>query len=218
VTSSPASRPRRHQQPLWHPPAHAKRSRCQRSERTAAVPTSACTALKALRIGGVAAGQQVLVVGASGGVGLFAVQIATSSGAEVTAVCSTTKVDLVRSVGADHVIDYTVEDVSTNGKRYDLPLDMGGNRTLSELWLELDSPRHPHAGRRRRRGPLGRRCHDPLATGARDVPVRPPEPANDVRNREPGGPDGPQRTERRRQRHALDRPNLPLEPGRRRDP
>jgi NADPH:quinone reductase-like Zn-dependent oxidoreductase len=106
-------------------------------DQAAAVPTSACTALKALRIGGVAAGQQVLVVGASGGVGLFAVQIAKSFGAEVTGVCSTTKVDLVRSVGADHVIDYTVEDVSTNGKRYDLILDMGGDRTLSQLRRSL---------------------------------------------------------------------------------
>ena len=100
----------------------------------AAVPTSAVAALQALRdAGGVTAGQQVLLVGASGGVGLFAVQIAKALGAEVTGVCSTAKVDLVRSVGADQVIDYTEEDFTRNGPRYDLILDMGGNRSLSQL-------------------------------------------------------------------------------------
>lgn len=106
-------------------------------ERAAAVPTSACTALQALRTGGITAGQRVLIVGASGGVGLFAVQIARAIGAEVTGVCSTAKVDLVRSVGADHVVDYTAEDVSTNGERYDLILDLGGIRTLSQLRRNL---------------------------------------------------------------------------------
>ena len=103
-------------------------------EQAAAIPTSACTALQALRDAGkIAAGQRVLIIGASGGVGLFAVQIAKAYGAEVTGVCSTGKVELVRSVGADHVIDYTEDDVTTSGQRYDLILDMGGNRTLSEL-------------------------------------------------------------------------------------
>ncbi len=102
-------------------------------EQAAAVPTSSAAALQALRAGEIKSGQQVLLVGASGGVGLFAVQIAKSFGADVTAVCSTTKVDLVRSVGADHVIDYTREDVTQSGQQYDLILVMGGNHSLSQL-------------------------------------------------------------------------------------
>jgi NADPH:quinone reductase-like Zn-dependent oxidoreductase len=107
-------------------------------EQAAAVPTSAVTALTAVRDAGhVTTGQQVLIIGASGGVGLFAVQIAKSLGAEVTGVCSTTKVALVRSVGADHVIDYTREDIGSTGQRYDVIIDMGGNRPLSELRRSL---------------------------------------------------------------------------------
>ena len=103
-------------------------------EQAAALPTSAVAALQALRdAGGVTAGQHVLLVGASGGVGLFAVQIAKAFGAEVTGVCSSAKVDLVRSAGADHVIDYTKEEFTRNQARYDLILDMGGNRSLSEV-------------------------------------------------------------------------------------
>jgi NADPH:quinone reductase-like Zn-dependent oxidoreductase len=103
-------------------------------EQAAAVPTSACTALQALRdAGGIQPGQQVLIVGASGGVGLFAVQIAKALGAEVTGVCSRGKVDAVRAVGADHVVDYTREDYTRSGQRYDLILDMAGNRRWSDL-------------------------------------------------------------------------------------
>jgi NADPH:quinone reductase-like Zn-dependent oxidoreductase len=93
----------------------------------AAVPTSAIAALQALRdAGGVKSGQQVLLVGASGGVGLFAVQIAKAFGAEVTGVCSTAKVDLVRSAGADHVLDYTQTDVPRSGRTYDLIFQLAG--------------------------------------------------------------------------------------------
>jgi NADPH:quinone reductase-like Zn-dependent oxidoreductase len=100
----------------------------------AAVPTSAVAALQALRNGGgIKASDQVLIIGASGGVGLFAVQIAKSLGAEVTGVCSTAKVDLVRSVGADHVLDYAEDDFTQSGQQYDLILVMGGNHSLSQL-------------------------------------------------------------------------------------
>jgi NADPH:quinone reductase-like Zn-dependent oxidoreductase len=103
-------------------------------EQAAAVPVSALTALQALRNRGrVQAGQRVLVVGASGGVGTFAVQIAKAFGANVTGVCSAAKVDLVRSIGADHVIDYTHADITDDDQRYDLVLDIGGNRPLSQL-------------------------------------------------------------------------------------
>lgn len=100
----------------------------------AAVPVSGLTALQAVRDHAkVEAGQQVLVIGASGGVGSFAVQIAKTFGAEVTGVASTPKVEAVRALGADHVVDYTREDVTDGGKRYDVVLDIGGNRKLSGL-------------------------------------------------------------------------------------
>lgn len=103
-------------------------------EQAAAVPVSALTALQAVRDHGkVQAGQKVLIIGASGGVGTFAVQIAKAFGAEVTGVCSTGKTDLVRAVGADHVIDYTHEDFADGQHRYDVILDIGGNRALSHL-------------------------------------------------------------------------------------
>ena len=103
-------------------------------EQAAAVPTSAITALQGLRDKGeVAAGQRVLIIGASGGVGSFAVQLAKVFGAEVTGVCSKAKVDLVRSLGADHVVDYTREDIAQTGERYDVILDAAGNRSLAHL-------------------------------------------------------------------------------------
>ena len=103
-------------------------------EQAAAVPISAVTALQALRDHGrLEPGQHVLIVGASGGVGTFAVQIAKAWGANVTGVCSTAKVELVRSLGADRVIDYRVADITDDGRRYHLVLDIGGNRPLSQL-------------------------------------------------------------------------------------
>lgn len=103
-------------------------------EQAAAVPVSAVTALQALRDRGrVRPGRRVLVIGASGGVGTFAVQIAKALGAKVTGVASTQKVDLVRALGADHVIDYMRGDITDDGQRYDLVLDIGGNRPLSQL-------------------------------------------------------------------------------------
>ena len=103
-------------------------------EQAAAVPVSGVTALQALRDRGhLQTGQRVLVIGASGGVGTFAVQIAKALGAHVTGVSSTAKMDLVRSIGADHVIDYTQADITDDNERYDLVLDIGGNRPLSQL-------------------------------------------------------------------------------------
>ena len=103
-------------------------------EQAATLPVSALTALQAVRDQArVQAGEEVLIIGASGGVGTFAVQIAKAFGGEVTGVCSTAKVDLVRSIGADHVIDYTRDDVTGGERRYDAILDIGGNRRLSLL-------------------------------------------------------------------------------------
>ena len=103
-------------------------------EQAAAASISATTALQALRDHGhVQPGQNILIIGASGGVGTFAVQLAKVFGAEVTGVCSTGKVKLVRSLGADHVMDYTREDFAASARRYDLILDIGGNSRVSRL-------------------------------------------------------------------------------------
>ena len=103
-------------------------------EQAAAVPVSGSTALRGLRDAGrVQAGQEALIIGASGGVGTFAVQLATMFGARVTGVCSTTKAELVRSIGADRVIDYTREEFADGPQRYDLILDTAGRRSLSHL-------------------------------------------------------------------------------------
>src|SRR5438552_307747 len=103
-------------------------------EQASAVGVSALTSLQAVRDhGNVKAGQEVLVIGASGGVGTFAVQIAKAYGARVTGVCSTSKIDLVRSIGADRVIDYAKEDFAAGEQRYDVIIDTGGNSSLARL-------------------------------------------------------------------------------------
>lgn len=102
-------------------------------EQAAGIAIAGLTALQGLRDHGkLRAGQKVLINGASGGVGTFAVQIAKALGAEVTAVCSTGNVELIRSLGADRVVDYTIEDFTLSGERYDLLLDIAGSRSWSE--------------------------------------------------------------------------------------
>ena len=113
-------------------------------EQAAAVPTSAFAALHGLRNAGkLQPGQRVLINGASGGVGTFAVQIAKALGGEVTGVCSTSNVDMVRSIGADHVIDYTREDFTRGGRTYDLIFDNVGNRPFSDCQRAL-TPKGMH--------------------------------------------------------------------------
>ena len=129
-------------------------------EQAAAVPVAALTALQGLRDKGrLQPGQKVLVNGASGGVGTFAVQIAKALGAEVTGVCSTRNVDIARSLGADDVIDYTREDFTRSDRRYDLLLDIAGSRS----WSEYKRVLNPHATLVVVGAPKGNRLLGPLS-------------------------------------------------------
>jgi NADPH:quinone reductase-like Zn-dependent oxidoreductase len=124
----------------------------------AAVPLAAVTALQGLRRGGLAAGQRVLVIGASGGVGTFAVQLAKHAGAEVTGVCSTGRLELVRSLGADQVIDYTVRDPASGPATYDLIFQLGGRyspRALRRLLTPRGALVQSYGDGNRWLGPLG---------------------------------------------------------------
>src|SRR5438132_4930018 len=121
-------------------------------EEAAAVPQAALTALQGLRDKGhIQKGQKVLIHGASGGIGTFAVQLAKAFGAEVTAVCSTRNVDIARSLGADHVIDYTQENFTQSGTRFDAILDLAGSRPLSDC-VKLLAPAGVYVSSVGRRG------------------------------------------------------------------
>lgn len=124
----------------------------------AAVPMAAVTALQGLRRGGLAAGQHVMVVGASGGVGTFAVQLAKHAGAEVTGVCSTGRLALVTGLGADHVIDYSAQDPAAGTTRYDLVLQLGGTyspRTLRRVLTPRGALVQSYGDGNRWTGPIG---------------------------------------------------------------
>jgi NADPH:quinone reductase-like Zn-dependent oxidoreductase len=181
-------------------------------EQAAAVPISGLTALQALRdTGKVQPGQKVLIIGAAGGVGSFAVQLAKAFGAEVTGVASTTKVDLVRSLGADEVLDYTREDFADGARRWDLIVDTAGRRSLSHLRdaLTRRGTLVIVGGRRRRAVAWRLRSTDP--PGAHPVAVGAPAAAPvglQGTKRRPGGAEGAHRS---RQGHAGHRPDLPAE-------
>lgn len=129
-------------------------------EEAASVPTAACTALQALRKGKIEPSQKVLIHGASGGVGTFALQIAKALGAEVTAVCSTAKVEIIRALGAEHVLDYTKVDFANSGQKFDLILAANGDRSIWDYRRAL-AP----TGRYVMSGGSNRQFHEALLLG-----------------------------------------------------
>ena len=180
-------------------------------EQAAAVPTSGYAALQAVRDHGqVTAGQRVLVIGAGGGVGTFAVQIAKAYGARVTGVASTAKIDLIRSIGADAVIDYTVEEFADRPERYDVILDVAGNRPLSRLRRALTPQGDARDRRRGGRRKMARRRRPP-APRAPALAVRRPDAPGLLLERAPGGPRGAAPAHRGRRRRTRRRPRIPAE-------
>ena len=178
-------------------------------EQAAAIGVSASTALQLLRDDGkVQPGQKVLINGASGGVGTFAVQIAKALGAEVTGVCSTKNVDLVRSIGADHVIDYTQVDFTAGTERYDLILDNVGNQSMARTRRALAPTRDPDLERRRA---CGREARPDRAGDAR-LDGRAPAGEPDGQDAEPRRPGRRDRVRRSRHGQARHRPDLPAPP------
>ena len=186
-------------------------------EQAAVVPISAGTALQGLRdSGNIEPGQKVLIVGASGGVGTYAVQLAKAFGAEVSGVSSTAKLDLVRSIGADHVIDYTSEDYLDGSHSYDLILDIGGNNSLSRLRRALTPKGTLVIVGGEEGGNLPWRLR-PAAPGARPVAARGTEAHHAClqgASHRLGGADTPPRE---RPGHAHHRQDLPAGRGSRRD-
>ena len=178
----------------------------------AVVAVSGLTALQGLRDAGcLQPGQNVLITGASGGVGTYAVQIAKALGAQVTGVCSTAKTDLVTSIGADHVLDYTRDDFADGSRRYDLILDIAGNSPLARLRRALTPGRDPGPGRRRRRRPLDR--HEPPAAGPGPLAVHPPAAHHAHLPAAPRRPGDPRPAHRSRPAHPGHRQDLPAAPG-----
>lgn len=171
-------------------------------EQAAAVPLAGFTALQGVRDRGrVQPGQTVLINGASGGVGSFAVQIAKAHGAEVTGVCSTDNEQLVRSIGADHVVDYALADFADGRTRYDLVFDAVGNRSLRQLRRAPESGRNVGIGRRGGR-PLD--CPVPAADGRRHrIPAKPSAADTDACLPPPGKTSSPLPASSRRERSAL---------------
>ena len=182
-------------------------------EQAASVNIAGITALQAVRDKGkVQPGQKVLINGASGGVGTFAVQIAKSFGADVTGVCSTRNLDMVRSLGADHVIDYTKEDFAKGDQRYDVILDNVPNHSLSECRARLNSRREIRHDRRRRteRQPMDRTFRS-FDSGDGGVTIREPENGNDDGGTEEKRPDHPGRYDAVRKSETGHRPDIQIE-------